>query len=108
MPRERLVLQLHLFNGVVTPPQVEAESWISRWLGGAGPIVRHPGSIIRVTATIRCRCCAPRSSQQFAVAPRVRAAIEEMAPQLARISAERAAGKLDRKLLVVRIGRVST
>lgn len=35
----------------------------------------------------------------FAVAPRVRAAIEEMAPQLARISAERVAAELD-KLLV--------
>jgi poly(A) polymerase len=35
----------------------------------------------------------------FTVAPRVRAAIEEMAPQLARISAERVAAELDKTLL---------
>jgi poly(A) polymerase len=35
----------------------------------------------------------------FTVAPRVRAAIEEMAPQLARISAERVAAELDKLLL---------
>jgi poly(A) polymerase len=35
----------------------------------------------------------------FAVAPRVRAAIEEMAPELARISAERVAAELDKLLL---------
>ena len=35
----------------------------------------------------------------FTVAPRVRAAIEEMAPQLSRISAERVAGELDKLLL---------
>jgi poly(A) polymerase len=35
----------------------------------------------------------------FPVAPRVRAAIEEMAPQLARISAERVAAELDKLLL---------
>ena len=35
----------------------------------------------------------------FTVAPRVRAAIEEMAPQLGRISAERVAGELDKMLL---------
>ena len=35
----------------------------------------------------------------FSVAPRVRAAIEEMAPQLARISAERVAAELDKLLL---------
>ncbi len=35
----------------------------------------------------------------FAVAPRVRTAIEEMAPQLARISAERVAAELDKLLL---------
>ncbi len=35
----------------------------------------------------------------FAVAPRVRSAIEEMAPQLARISAERVAAELDKLLL---------
>jgi poly(A) polymerase len=35
----------------------------------------------------------------FTVAPRVRAAIEEMAPQLARISAERVAVELDKTLL---------
>ncbi|BBZ46597.1 CCA tRNA nucleotidyltransferase [Mycobacterium parmense] len=35
----------------------------------------------------------------FTVAPRVRAAIEEMAPQLARISAERVAAELDKMLL---------
>ena len=37
----------------------------------------------------------------FTVAPRVRAAIEEMAPQLARISAERVAAELDKLLLGV-------
>jgi poly(A) polymerase len=35
----------------------------------------------------------------FTVAPRVRAAIEEMAPQLARISAERVAAELDKLLI---------
>jgi poly(A) polymerase len=35
----------------------------------------------------------------FSVAPRVRTAIEEMAPQLARISAERVAAELDKMLL---------
>ena len=35
----------------------------------------------------------------FAVAPRVRAAIEEMAPQLSRVSAERVAAELDKLLL---------
>ncbi|ORW08279.1 CCA tRNA nucleotidyltransferase [Mycobacterium kyorinense] len=35
----------------------------------------------------------------FAVAPRVRAAIEEMAPELARITAERVAAELDKLLL---------
>jgi poly(A) polymerase len=35
----------------------------------------------------------------FVVAPRVRTAIEEMAPQLSRISAERVAGELDKLLL---------
>ncbi len=35
----------------------------------------------------------------FSVAPRVRAAIEDMAPQLARISAERVAAELDKLLL---------
>ena len=35
----------------------------------------------------------------FTVAPRVRAAIEEMAPQLARISAERVAAELDKLML---------
>ena len=35
----------------------------------------------------------------FTIAPRVRAAIEEMAPQLARISAERVAAELDKLLL---------
>lgn len=35
----------------------------------------------------------------FTVAPRVRAAIDEMAPQLARISAERVAAELDKMLL---------
>ncbi|GAB7144524.1 CCA tRNA nucleotidyltransferase [Mycobacterium riyadhense] len=39
------------------------------------------------------------SQLRFTAAPRVRAAIEEMAPQLARISAERVAAELDKTLL---------
>lgn len=39
------------------------------------------------------------SQLEFQVAPRVRTAIEEMAPQLARISAERVAAELDKLLL---------
>jgi poly(A) polymerase len=39
------------------------------------------------------------SQRGFTVAPRVREAIEEMAPQLARISAERVAAELDKLLL---------
>ncbi|HEX4558719.1 MAG TPA: CCA tRNA nucleotidyltransferase [Mycobacterium sp.] len=39
------------------------------------------------------------SQRGFTVAPRVRTAIEEMAPQLARISAERVAAELDKLLL---------
>ena len=41
----------------------------------------------------------------FAVAPRVREAIEAMAPELARISAERVAAELDKLLLGARPGR---
>ena len=60
------------------------------------------------SVTTRCGCCARRGSSRSSASPsppRVRTAIEEMAPQLDRITAERVAAELDKLLLGAGPGR---
>jgi poly(A) polymerase len=58
-----------------------------------------PLRMLRAARFVATLSAGPATSQRVSVAPRVRAAIEEMAPQLARISVERVAAELDKLVL---------